>query len=211
MTRTLLFRLAVVVVTAVSAVACSSTKVVDTWDSGHRVSSTADLIAVYVGLPDDLQRQAFEQVFVRDLQAAGLNAIESVRIPGMRGSPDQERAIEALSAANADAIVAVFVIGAVTGGVYERSDYYATAVGSGFVGYGWWGAPAFTTVYEIRQGSGAFDVSKNVYLESNYYDFDDRAPVWRMVTVTEDVEHSDGASQVSSKIMQQMRAHDLTP
>ena len=61
----------------------------------------------------------------------------------------------------------------------------------------------------IRQGPGAYNVSVDMYVESNYFHIATGEPVWRMVTKTEDVEHSDVAKAVAGEVVAEMRRAGL--
>ena len=190
---------------------CTHTQVVNQWQSEVRIEPPPDKVAVLVAVPGDLQRQAYEQVLVDELRGAGVNAVASNQIRGMRGKLDRDKAEAALKAADVDGVIAVFYTGAGVGEVYERSDYYAQFVGSGFY-YDWWRpytGPTYTAVYEVRQGPGAYNVSVDMYVESNYFHIATGEPVWRMVTKTEDVEHSDVAKAVAGEVVAEMRRAGL--
>jgi hypothetical protein len=75
-----------------------------------------------------------------------------------------------------------------------------------------WGRPYFTgytDVYAIRQGPGWADFQSQAYVESSYYDMETEMPVWRIVTFTKDLEHTDAARDIAREIASEMRSAGL--
>ena len=93
---------------------------------------------------------------------------------------------------------------------YVRSDYWLEYLGTG-TGYTW-GRPYFTgmtSVYTIRQGPGWADFKTTAYVESSYYDLETEEPVWRIVTFTKDVEHTDAVRDIADQMAREMRSAGL--
>jgi hypothetical protein len=93
---------------------------------------------------------------------------------------------------------------------YVRSDWWLQYLGSG-MSYNW-GRPYFTgmtSVYAIRQGPGFADFRTTAYVETSYYDMKTEQPVWRIVTFTKDVEHSDTVRSISNAAAREMRSAGL--
>jgi hypothetical protein len=158
-------------------------------------------------------REAVEIDAVKILKGKGTPAVVSSDIPGMgggiRGEIDVEVATGLLRQADVDGIIVMFYAG---GGEkkYERSDYWLEYLGSGAT-YNW-GYPyftGFTEVYTIRQGPGYTQFKTTAYVETNYYDLATEQPVWRIVTFTKDVEHSDTVKSVSEDAAREMRSAGL--
>ena len=129
---------------------------------------------------------------------------------GIRGEIDVEVATGLLRQANVDGVVVMFYSGGGRSEGYVRSDYWLEYLGSGMT-YSW-GRPyftGFTDVYTVRKGPGWADYQQGAYVESSYYDMDTEMPVWRIVTLTEDLEHADAASDIAGKISSQMRSAGL--
>lgn len=193
--------------------ACSQVKVVDRWKADNPVTHKPQKVAVLAVLPDALMREAVEIDAVKILKAKGTPAVVSSDIPGMsggiRGEIDVEVATGLLKQADVDGIIVMFYAG---GGEkkYERSDYWLEYLGSG-TAYNW-GYPyftGFTDVYTIRQGPGYAEIKTNAYVETNYYDLATEQPVWRIVTFTKDVEHSDTVKSISEDAAREMRSAGL--
>jgi hypothetical protein len=194
--------------------ACAQTSVVDSWKTDKPVTHKPGKVAVIAVLPEALMRKAVEIDVAKILADKGTPAIPSSNIPGMsggiRGEIDAEVATGMLREAGIDGVVVMFYSGGGQSEGYVRSDYWAEYLGSG-MGYSW-GRPYFTgmtNVYAIRQGPGWADFKTTAYVESSYYDLETEDPVWRIVTFTKDVEHTDGARDIANKVASQMRSAGL--
>lgn len=193
--------------------ACAQTRTVDNWKTDKPVSHKPDKIAVIAVLPDALMRKAVEIDVAKIMAKKGSPVVPSSNIPGMsggiRGEIDPEVATGMLRKANVDGVIVMFYAGGGETG-YERSDYWVQYLGSG-MGYSW-GRPYFTgytDVYTIRQGPGYTDFKTTAYVESSYYDLETEMPVWRIVTFTKDVEHTDAARDIADTMAKEMRSAGL--
>jgi hypothetical protein len=190
------------------------TKVVDKWENEEAKIEKPEKIAVIAVLPDALMREAFEIDVAKKLSKKNRIVIAGSKIPGMsggiRGKINTNAAKESLSAAAVDGVIVMFYQGGGVSGTYERADYWAkyegTAVGYG--GYGW-GQPYFVNVYSVQKGEGWADFARSALVESSYYDLKTSQPIWRIVTETTDIEHTDAALRIAKKISSQMRASKL--
>ena len=129
---------------------------------------------------------------------------------GIRGEIDVEVATGLLRQANVDGVIVMFYSGGGQSEGYVRSDYWLEYLGSGMT-YSW-GRPyftGFTDVYTVRQGPGWADFQSTAYVESSYYDMESEMPVWRIVTFTKDVEHTDAARDIAKKMASEMRSAKL--
>jgi len=194
--------------------ACAQTRVVDDWRTEQPVTNKPDKVAVIAVLPEALMREAVEVDVARILADKGTPAVPSSRIPGMsggiRGEIDTEAATGLLRKAEVDGVVVMFYSGGSRSEGYVRSDYWLEYLGSGMT-YNW-GRPyftGFTDVYTVRKGPGWADYQEGAYVESSYYDMETEVPVWRIVTFTKDLEHSDAASDIAGRISTQMRSAGL--
>jgi len=194
--------------------ACAQTKVVDSWKSDKPVSHKPDKVAVIAVLPDALMRKAVEIDAAKILADKGLPVVASSNLDGfsggIRGEIDVEVATGLLRQADVDGIIVLFYSGGGESEGYVRSDYWAEYLGSG-MGYSW-GRPYFTgmtSVYAIRQGPGWADFKTTAYVETSYYDLETEDPVWRIVTFTKDVEHTDAVRDISEQAASQMRSAGL--
>jgi len=195
--------------------ACAQTRVVDNWKTDKPVTHKPDKVAVIAVLPDALMREAVEIDAAKILLKKGTPAVPGSKIPGMsggiRGEIDVEVATGLLRKANVDGIVVMFYAGGGESDKYVRSDYWVEYLGSG-MGYSW-GRPyftGFTDVYTIRQGPGYADFKTTAYVESSYYDLETEQPLWRFVTFTKDVEHTDAVRDIAEDAAREMRSAGLT-
>ena len=194
--------------------ACAQTSVVDSWKTDKPVSHKPDKVAVIAVLPDALMRKAVEIDVAKILVKKGTPAMPSSNIPGMsggiRGEIDPEVATGLLRKENIDGVIVMFYSGGGASEGYVRSDYWLEYLGSG-MGYSW-GRPYFTgmtNVYTVRQGPGYADFKTTAYVESSYYDLETELPVWRIVTFTKDVEHTDAARDIAEQVASEMRSAGL--
>jgi hypothetical protein len=190
------------------------TKVLDKWVNEEAPETHPQKIALIAVLPDGLVREAVEIGVVGELARKGREVIVGSRLPGMyggiRGKINTKKATEALINAGMDGVIVMFYSGGGVSGEYARSDYWAEYVGSttGWGGYAW-GTPYFTDVYVVRKGEGYSDFTRSATVESSYYDLKSKQPIWRIVTLTKDLEHSDAAKQIGKKIASQMKSSGL--
>jgi len=194
--------------------ACAQTQVVDSWKTDQPVTNKPDKVAVIAVLPEALMRESVEVDVARIMADKGTPAVPSSRIPGMsggiRGEIDTEAATGLLRQADVDGVVVMFYSGGGPSEGYVRSDYWLEYLGSGMA-YSW-GRPyftGFTDVYTVRQGPGWADVRTTAYVESSYYDMETEMPVWRIVTLTKDTEHTDAARDIANKMSSEMRSAGL--
>ena len=183
--------------------ACSTTRVVQEWQLDSPPGAKPDKIAVVVMLPEALQRLSVERVIAEDIQKAGGNAIPSSDIRGMRGKLTREKAEKALEAGGVDAVVVVFLKGAMRGEELQRADYYLRYEGTS-VYYDWF-SPQFTEVYSVHEGAGFYDQERHVFVESTYYDMDADQARWTMITDSSALEYRDTAKSISGKIVAKMK------
>ena len=194
--------------------ACAQTSVVDDWRTDKPVTNKPDKVAVVAMLPEALMRKSVEIDAAKILTNKGTPAIPSSNIPGfsggIRGEVDVEVATGILRNADVDGIVVMFYSGGGESEGYVRSDYWLEYLGSCDT-YSW-GRPYFTgmtNVYTVRQGPGWADVRNTAYVESSYYDLETEEPVWRIVTFTKDVEHTDGVRDIANQMASEMRKAGL--
>jgi len=215
MTQKTILRLAGLLAAAlVAGCAFNQTSVVDSWQTDQPVTSKPDKVAVIAVLPEALLREAVEVDVAKILADKGTPAVASSRIPGMsggiRGEIDTEVATGLLRQSDVDGVVIMFYSGGGKSEGYVRSDYWLEYLGSGMT-YAW-GRPYFTgyaDVYTVRQGPGWADVQSQAYVESSYYDLETEMPVWRIVTFTKDLEHTDAARDIAKEIASEMRSAGL--
>jgi hypothetical protein len=193
---------------------CAQTSVVDSWQVEERIDRKPEKVAVIAVLPDALIRESVEVDVAKILSDKGTPAVPSSRIPGMgggiRGEIDTEAAAGLLRQADVDGVIVMFYAAGERTGDYERSNYWAEYVGTGigYAGYSW-ATPYFVDVYTVHQGAEIVSFEQTVFVESSYFDMESKLPVWRIVTRTKDVEHTDAARDIAGKIASEMRSAGL--
>ena len=191
--------------------ACVPTKLVNSWHTDQPVTNQPDKVAVIAVLPDALMRQAVEVDVAEILRKKGTNAVASSKLPGMaggiRGQIDRDKAAETLVNDGVDGVIVMFYTGGGRSEDYVHDDYYAEYVGTG-MGYGW-ASPYFVDVYEVTRGEDIHDFTIITYVESSYHDLENEQAVWRIITETKDIEHTDTAAAVAGKIAHEMSSSGL--
>jgi hypothetical protein len=182
---------------------CQTTSVVRDFQLGTPAPAKPGKIAVVVMLPDELQRLSVERVLVDEINKSGGDAKASSEIRGMRGRLNRAKAEAALKSWGADAVVVVFLRGAMKGEELERSDYYLVHVGGGMT-YNWF-APQFVETYAVVEGAGYYAQERTLYVESTYYDFRSEESRWTIVTESTALEYRDTAKSISGKIVNKMK------
>lgn len=210
-----LLRLPLHLVTGLLIVAlagCSAgTRMVDSWRSDQPAARKPEKVAVIMALPDALMRQAIEIDVAAILQKKGIPAVAGSNLPGLgggiRGKIDTERATEVLVRDGVDGVIVSFYAGGGREGEYVRDQYYTEYEGTG-MGYGW-AQPYFVDVYSVHRAEDIQDFTLTTYVETSYYDLESERPIWRIVTRTKDIEHTDAAKNIAGKIATQMSAAGL--
>ncbi len=199
---------------ALSPTAEARTKVVDSWENKDAVESNPEKIAVIAVLPDALTREAVEIDVAKKLSSKKRTVVAASNLAGLgggiRGEINTENAIKTLLADGVDGVIVMFYTGGGVSGTYVRSDYWLRYEGTavGYAGYNW-GQPYFTDVYSVQKGPGYADFSQSALVESSYYDLEAKVPVWRIVTETTDLEHTDAAMAIAKKINSAMKKAGL--
>lgn len=193
---------------------CAQTRLVDSWQIDEKIDRKPDKVAVIAVLPEALIRESVEVDVAKILADKGTPAVASSRIPGMgggiRGEIDTEAAAGLLRQAEVDGVIVMFYAGGERSGEYKRANYWAEYLGSGagYAGYSWV-TPYFVDVHAVRQGADIVSFEQTVFVESSYYDMETERPVWRIVTSTRDLEHTDAARDIAGKIASEMRSAGL--
>lgn len=200
-------RISILLAAVLALTACGTTKVLDTWESDSLAPEEPEKLAVLVAWPDELERLVIEKDMVAKLRKSGANAVSSAEIHGMRGELTPSSVEVALRNANVDGLVIVFVVGGGGGDTYQRSDYWAQQVGSGVSGYGWYSPYYYNyyDVYVVREGPGYAEKTTQIFLETTYIDIRKLDRVWSLITQTKDVEYQDVASNVTDRVISQMK------
>lgn len=206
--------LAFALVAAALLSGCTQTRLVDSWQIEEKIDRKPEKVAVIAVLPESLLRESVEVDVAKILANKGTPAVPSSRISGMgggiRGEIDAEVATGLLRQAGVDGVIVMFYAGGERSGEYERSNYWAEYLGTGvgYAGYSW-GTPYFVDVYTVHQGADIVSFEQTVFVESSYFDMESKRPVWRIVTKTKDVEHTDAARDIAGKIASEMRSAGL--
>jgi hypothetical protein len=186
--------------------ACSQTKMVDHWMTSDPPADKPKKVAVIAALSDGLMREAVEIDMAKELSKKGIPAVAGSKLPelggGIRGKINTEKAAEILKNDGVDGVIVSFYTGGGRSGPYVKSGYYTEYLGTG-VGWGW-AQPAFVNVYTVRHGEDPVDFQVQVWVETSYFDLDANQTVWRIITETKDIEHTDTAIDIANRAATQM-------
>ncbi len=202
-----IFRAVTVLVLGMVLVGCSAgTRIIDTWQVDQPAARKPEKVAVIVVLPDALMRQAIEVDMAAVLQKQGIDAVAGSNLPGLsggiRGEIDTEQVTEILRKDGADGVIVSFYMGGGREGEYVQDQYYAEYEGTGY-GYGW-ARPYAVNVYSVHRAEDIRDFTITTYVETSYHDLESGQTVWRIMTQTKDIEHTDAARDIAGKIAHEM-------
>lgn len=202
-----MIRAVTVLIVGMVLVGCSAgTRIIDTWQVDQPAGDKPEKVAVIVVLPDGLMRQAIEIDMAEVLQKKGINAVAGSNLPGIsggiRGEIDTEKAAETLKADGADGVIVSFYMGGGREDQYVQDQYYAEYEGTGY-GYGW-ARPYAVDVYSVHRAEDIEDFTITTYVETSYHDLETEQTVWRMITRTKDIEHTDAARNIAEKVAHEM-------
>ncbi len=144
-------------------IACAGTELTQTWvDEAHRGKPVSDILVIGLTYKDNEEvRRSFENSFVRQLRAAGVEAVSSmdaISIPaGMK--LDKEEVLKVVNKFNNDALIITHLVGK-----DEKEAYRFSGGGSGgYYGYyGWaynYSRPGYSqTIKSVRLATKLYDV-----------------------------------------------------
>lgn len=191
--------------------ACAQTSVVDSWVAEGAKIRKPQKVAVIVALPDALMRQAIEIDVAEIIRKGGTPAVAGSNLPGLgggiRGKIDTEKVGRILERNGVDGVIVSFYAGGARSGQYVRSGYWTEYEGTG-MGWGW-AEPYFVDVYSVRHGDDPADFQIRTWVETSYYDLETEQSIWRIVTETKDIEHTDTAADIARKAAAKMSATGL--
>jgi hypothetical protein len=157
------------VFTSFLVTACAGTKLTSTQvDEARRGKPVADILVIGVTYKEDT-RQLFEDTFVSQLKAAGVEAVSSLEIIPIseKQQLEKDRILKAVNKFNNDAVIITHLVGVekkevITRDTPGRRDYYAH--------YLW--------AYGNTHGPGYASTHKIVRLATNLYDVKTEKLIW---------------------------------
>ena len=157
-------------------VACAGTKLTQTWvDEARRGKPVSDILVIAVTYKEDV-RHSFEDAFVAQLKALGVEAVSSADVipmpPDLKLEKDQ--ILKVVNRFNNDAVIITHLAG-----VEEKETYSpATQSNTGFYGY-----------YDglvLSKDPGFYKTSTFVRLVTNLYDVETEKLIWSAKSQTKD-------------------------
>jgi len=171
--------LALALIAALALAACASTRFISQWSNDQFVGRKFDKILV-VGIVRDVGlRRQFEDDFVRQAQARGINAVQAYRYLPEDGVQSEARLKQAVAESGADGVVVSVVKKVDQQTQVSPGMVMPPPVGFGYYGfysYGWGASYIPPTVY-------TYDV---IYIETQLHSVRPEALVWTGTTRTTD-------------------------
>lgn len=156
--------------------ACAGTKLTQTWvDETHRGKPVSDILVIAVTYKEEV-RHSFEDKFVAQLKALGLEAVSSADVIPMPADLklEKDQILKVVNRFNNDAVIITHLAG-----VEEKETYSpATQSNTGFYGY-----------YDglvLSKDPGFYKTSTFVRLVTNLYDVETEKLIWSAKSQTKD-------------------------
>ena len=156
--------------------ACAGTKLTQTWvDETHRGKPVSDILVIAVTYKEEV-RHSFEDKFVAQLKALGIEAVSSADVIPMPADLklEKDQILKVVNRFNNDAVIITHLAG-----VEEKETYSpATQSNTGFYGY-----------YDglvLSKDPGFYKTSTFVRLVTNLYDVETEKLIWSAKSQTKD-------------------------
>jgi hypothetical protein len=160
------------------AFACAGTRMAQTWvDESRRGKPVSDVLVIVIADKAE-RRQAFEQKFVRQLQAAGVEAVSSVEAIAMPRDLKLEKDVilNAVNQYGNDAVIISHLAG------LDRKEVF-TRTGPTYGGYyGYYGY-----MFDTVRAPGFYSEVTDVRLETTLYDVQTENLLWSGQSESKDV------------------------
>jgi hypothetical protein len=158
-----------------------SIKVTDSWVDPERESQVVSSVLVLGVAKEETVRRLFEDHFVEELKAHGVNAIVSYHI--LQGSLTKEMIADALTDASTETILVTRMVDEKTDVVYTPGT---TTVYGGYPGYYGSYYSYYNTGYSAVSSPGYVSEWTTYILESNLYDAPSDKLIWTARTALEE-------------------------
>ena len=157
---------------------CASTSITDSWKDKDYQGEVQKVVVIMVAKSSDM-RNLFEGRFVAELQARGINAIQSNKIVTLEELPDRELVTSKIKNTGADTVIISRLVGSKT-----MKSYVPGTVHTIQRHYYDWG-----TYYDIVAIDYGYTDSLGVaYIETNLYDTTTEQLIWSAQSKTERTE-----------------------
>jgi len=185
-------------------VACSSTKVKESWISpdtaGKRLGKTL-VIAVY---DDELRRSQFETELAALLGTHSVNAVPRAKLRALAGKPGKDRVAEVVKSEGFDHVL-VTSLADLTDDEVTHTGYteYEASGFRGQLGRYW------ATGLNVTEHEPYAERHTKLYVETSAFETIDGAVVWRTRTETRDPQTVDLSPELASSITGRLRRDGL--
>jgi len=162
--------LMLVVLVGVLLHACTKTKMTNIWmDEAYQGGPVSDILVIGIS-HEEKTRRTFENIFVKQLKAAGVEAVSSADVIPMPADQKikKEAILEAVRKHNNDAVLITHLIGVEEKQVRTPSDSFHT---DGYYGY-------YGHVYGYTHVPDYYNTYTYIRLETTLYGVNTEKPIW---------------------------------
>jgi hypothetical protein len=170
---------------------CGTTRITDSWKNKDYQGKVQKVVVIMVAKDSDM-RNLFEGRFVAELEARGIQAIQSNKFVTLEQLPDRELVKSKIKSTGADTVIISRLVDSKTiksyvpGGVHTVPTQY----------YGW------ETYYDIVFIDYGYTGSTQVaYIETNLYDIKTEKLIWSAYSKTE---RTEGEQQLINRFIDVM-------
>jgi len=184
---------------------CATSSIKQSWKSPAYQGGPLEKVSVLAVDERDFVRNAFENLFVRQLRAHGQEAIATHELLDLGAiQADKEAAAARVRAAGADAVLIIRLVDQSTYSRQVRAtpEHYVPTV-SGYESYGWYD---YYSVAFNDMGVVWGSIKQNIYLDTSLFDLKTGQRLWSALTLTVLKEDGDRLAQADSLIAKVVKA-----
>jgi hypothetical protein len=195
----------VLALAGVVVVACAATRITSSWlDESYTAGPLKRVLVVGISAKESV-RKTFENTFVAEMRAAGVEAAASYPLLPDIKEGDAEAIRSAARSLSVDRVLVTRLVAVEEKEVFNPpvtapvpQDYYYS--------YGWY----YSTVFDSANEAGYYSSREFVKLESNLYDTDTEGLIWSAATETIDPEDiAAAARELFQVLVKDMKAKGL--
>ena len=157
--------------------ACAGTKLTQTWvDEAHRGKPVSDILVIAITYKEEV-RHSYEDKFVAQLKALGIDAVSSADVIPISADLklEKDQILNVVKNFENDAVIITHV-----GGVEEKETYSpSTKNYTGFYGY-------YDGLHTLQSSPGFYTSHTLVLLVTNLYDVETEKLIWSGQSETKD-------------------------
>ncbi len=190
---------------AILAIGCASTRLTDVWkDKAYKGDGVSSILVVAVTAKQE-NRLLFERHLANALKKTGVTAVISSEVLSRSDNAKKEDIQKAARERGCDSIITTHLVGISNKEVYQPPVYDRNMYSSAYTFSNYY--PAAT---EYVTAPGAVYEQKEVRLETNLYDTDTEALLWRASSETVDPKSAGKAvSEISALLAERLKKSGL--